>query len=69
MAFPCNQFGKQEPGSPEDITAFVANYGVKFPMMQKVEVNGAGADPCYKFLTGGTDISWNFAKFLVNGQG
>jgi glutathione peroxidase len=77
LGFPCNQFGKQEPGSEAEIGQFCAvNYGVSFPMFAKVEVNGAEAHPLYKFLkaqkrgflgTGG--IKWNFTKFLVDRAG
>ena len=68
LQFPCNQFGKEEPGTPQEIRKFVDGYGVKFPMMAKLEVNGDGADPLYKFLKKTTpdsdnvDIEWNFAK-------
>mmetsp|Transcript_26745 Transcript_26745/g.48621 ORF Transcript_26745/g.48621 Transcript_26745/m.48621 type:complete len:196 (+) Transcript_26745:16-603(+) len=72
LAFPCNQFGKQEPGTPEDILSFAKNnYGVTFPLFEKVEVNGAAAHPLFEHLkaaTGGA-VQWNFSKFLVvNGQ-
>ncbi|HPH66232.1 MAG TPA: glutathione peroxidase [Kofleriaceae bacterium] len=74
VGFPCNQFGGQEPGSPEQIAEFCsATYGVTFPMMEKVEVNGAGRHPIYKELTGLADgagykgdIRWNFEKFVVS---
>ena len=77
MGFPCNQFGAQEPGSDEQILEFVrSKYGVDFPMFSKIEVNGAGACDLYQFLKaaqadgdGKSDISWNFAKFLVDGSG
>lgn len=77
VGFPCNQFGGQEPGSPEQIAEFCsATYGVTFPMMEKVEVNGAGRHPIYKELTqvadakGHTgDIRWNFEKFVVSADG
>ncbi|HLI63804.1 MAG TPA: glutathione peroxidase [Terriglobales bacterium] len=76
LAFPCNQFGHQEPGSDEEIKEFCElNYGVEFPIFSKIEVNGEGAHPLYKFLksqkTGllGDSIKWNFTKFLVDKQG
>ena len=74
LAFPCNQFGSQEPGSNEEIKAFAnERYRVNFPMFDKVEVNGGGACPLYQWLKGSTDdngdIKWNFAKFLVNPDG
>jgi glutathione peroxidase len=77
VGFPCNQFGGQEPGSPEQIAEFCsATYGVTFPMMEKVEVNGAGRHPIYTELTQiadaeGTkgDIRWNFEKFIVSADG
>lgn len=77
IGFPCNQFGGQEPGTPEQIAEFCsATYGVTFPMMEKVEVNGPGRHPIYKELTaladaGGHsgDIRWNFEKFVVSSDG
>jgi len=77
IGFPCNQFGKQEPGSAEEIEEFCSTtYGVTFPMMEKVEVNGADRHPIYKDLTpladakGYTgDIRWNFEKFVVSADG
>jgi glutathione peroxidase len=76
LAFPCNQFGHQEPGGDEEIKEFCeANYGVEFPLFSKIEVNGDEAHPLYKFLksekTGllGDSIKWNFTKFLVDKQG
>lgn len=77
MGFPCNQFGSQEPGGSDEIKEFCTlNYGVNFQMMEKVEVNGDGAHPLYKFLKkekkgtlGSTSIKWNFAKFLVDKNG
>jgi glutathione peroxidase len=77
LGFPCNQFGGQEPGSTEDIQSFCqVNYGVTFPLSQKVDVNGGNAHPLYKYLTaakpgllGLKDIKWNFTKFLVDRQG
>src|SRR4051812_18489883 len=77
LGFPCNQFGAQDPGSDAEIGAFCQkNYGVSFPMMSKVDVNGAAAHPLYKWLTkeapgllGSTGIKWNFTKFLVGKDG
>ena len=77
LGFPCNQFGKQEPGLDAEIGAFCEkNYGVSFPMFSKVEVNGDGAHPLFKHLKGekpgvlGTEaIKWNFTKFLVGRDG
>ena len=76
LAFPCNQFGKQEPGTDEDIRGFCdRNYHVTFPLFAKIEVNGDAAHPLYKHLksqAGGliTDaIKWNFTKFLVGRDG
>ena len=77
LGVPCNQFGAQEPGSAQEITTFCStNYGVTFPMTEKVEVNGAGRHALYEMLTttadaeGHTgDIRWNFEKFLVGKNG
>ncbi|SAK58976.1 glutathione peroxidase [Caballeronia temeraria] len=77
LGFPCNQFGKQEPGDAEQIGAFCEkNYGVTFPMFAKIEVNGSNAHPLYKYLKdkepgllGIEAIKWNFTKFLVDRQG
>ena len=76
LGFPCNQFGKQDPGSNEEIQEFCQlNYGVSFPMFAKVDVNGAGADPLFKYLKRkapgllGGRIKWNFTKFLVDREG
>lgn len=77
LGFPCNQFGKQDPGSNEEIGAFCQkNYGVTFPMMEKIDVNGDTAHPLYQWLTrekpgllGTTGIKWNFTKFLVGKDG
>jgi glutathione peroxidase len=68
LAFPCNQFGEQEPGSADDIKAFAASKGVKFRMMEKVDVNGAGAHLVYLYLkdqAGISSITWNFATYFV----
>lgn len=77
VGFPCNQFGKQEPGSAEEIEQFCsANYGVTFPMFEKIEVNGPNRHPIYAELTAvadasgkAGDIEWNFEKFLVSRDG
>ena len=77
IGFPCNQFGSQDPGSNEDIAQFCQlNYGVSFPMMEKVDVNGPGVDPLFKWLRteapgllGSKSIKWNFTKFLVGKDG
>lgn len=76
IGFPCNQFGSQDPGSNDEIGAFCQkNYGVSFPMMAKIDVNGAKAHPIFTWLKeqkGGllTDgIKWNFTKFLISGDG
>ncbi len=77
LGFPCNQFGKQEPGTEEEIGAFCEkNYGVSFPMFAKVDVNGDEAHPLFKFLKqekpgvlGTEGIKWNFTKFLVGRDG
>ncbi len=77
LGFPCNQFGAQDPGSNEAIASFCqSNYGVSFPMMAKVDVNGAQADPLWKWLAeqapgllGSKGIKWNFTKFLVGRDG
>ena len=77
LGFPCNQFGKQEPGDSGEIGAFCEkSYGVTFPVFEKVEVNGDSAAPLYKDLKkaapglmGTKNIKWNFTKFLLNRQG
>ncbi|PZP32902.1 MAG: glutathione peroxidase [Roseateles depolymerans] len=77
IGFPSNEFGGQDPGSNEDIASFCEmNYGVSFPMMGKIRVNGAEAHPLWKWLKGekpgilGTEaIKWNFTKFLVGRDG
>jgi len=77
LGFPCNQFAGQEPGDADAIGAFCQkNYGVSFQMFDKIEVNGAGAHPLYKWLTqaapgllGLEAIKWNFTKFLVGRDG
>ena len=77
LGFPSNQFGSQDPGTNEEIGAFcTTNYGVSFPMMEKIDVNGSNATPLYQWLTkekpgllGSTAIKWNFTKFLVGRDG
>jgi glutathione peroxidase len=77
VGFPCNQFGGQEPGSAEEIETFCSTtYGVTFPMMEKIEVNGEGRHPIYTALTEvadaeghSGDIRWNFEKFLIAPDG
>ena len=77
LGFPCNQFGEQEPGSAEQIGAFCQkNYGVTFPMFEKIDVNGDRAHPLYKWLKqsapgllGSERIKWNFTKFLLDRNG
>ena len=76
LAFPCDQFGHQEPGDDGAIKTFCeTNYGVEFPLFSKIEVNGDAAHPLYKLLKSeksgllGESIKWNFTKFLVDKQG
>lgn len=77
LAFPCNQFGRQEPGTAEEIASFCAlNYDVTFPLFARIEVNGPDADPLYRHikaarpgLMGTRGIKWNFTKFLVGRKG
>lgn len=77
LGFPCNQFGAQEPGGADEIGAFCErNYGVSFPMFEKVDVNGDDAHPLWKWLTGEAPgllgleaVKWNFTKFLVARDG
>lgn len=75
LAFPCNQFGAQESGSPQEIRTFADGYGVTFPMFAKVDVNGFNTHPVWAHLKKqqgemlGSDIKWNFAKFLVDPAG
>lgn len=72
LGFPCNQFGGQEPGSSAEVEAFCSlNFGVTFPIFEKVEVKGENADPLFQYLTEqtGGEIKWNFTKFLVDRQG
>ena len=77
LGFPCNQFGKQEPGSSEEIAEFCSvNYGVTFPMFEKIDVNGKDTHPLYRYLKreargvlGSEPIKWNFTKFLIGREG
>lgn len=76
LGFPCNQFGKQEPGDEKSIAeGCVVNYGVTFPMFSKVDVNGKDAHPLFKYLKKelggllGSKIKWNFTKFLIDREG
>ena len=77
LGFPCNQFQNQEPGTSDDIKEFCqVNYGVSFPMFEKIEVNGKNAHPIFKYLKSnlpggifGDRIKWNFTKFLINNKG
>lgn len=77
LGFPCNQFGKQEPGDEGEISRFCElNYGVSFPLFRKIEVNGAGAHPLFVSLKkrapgllGSQGVKWNFTKFLIGRDG
>lgn len=76
LAFPCNQFNSQDPGTNEEISEFCeVNFGVSFPLFRKVDVKGDNAHPLFKYLTRETkgmvtnEIKWNFTKFLVNKNG
>lgn len=76
LAFPCNQFARQEPGDAEEIRNFCTlNYSVSFPLMAKIDVNGSDADPFFKYLKSekggllGSNIKWNFTKFLIDRDG
>lgn len=77
LGFPCNQFGKQEKGNSDEIQEFCqVNYGVSFPMFEKIEVNGKNAHPIYKYLKAelsgglfGSKIKWNFTKFMIDKNG
>jgi len=77
LGFPCNQFGKQEPGSEAEIKAFcTGRYAVSFPMFAKIDVNGGGTHPLYRWLKsqakgvmGSESIKWNFTKFLLDCAG
>ncbi|MGF1492215.1 MAG: glutathione peroxidase [Microcoleaceae cyanobacterium] len=71
VGVPCNQFGSQEPGTPDEIKNFTqTNYEVDFPLLEKQDVNGPNRSSLYQFLVGsGPDISWNFEKFVVGRDG
>ena len=77
LGFPCNQFGAQEPGSADEISEFCkVNFGVTFPLMDKIEVNGPDAAPLFDWmkgeapgLMGSKSIKWNFTKFLIDREG
>jgi glutathione peroxidase len=77
LGAPCNQFGQQEPGTPEEIATFCSTtYGVSFPLTEKLDVNGPGRHPLYRQLTAvpdaageAGDVQWNFEKFLVSPEG
>lgn len=77
LGFPCNQFGGQEPGDANEIAEFCkVNFGVTFPLMEKVDVNGPGASPLFDWLKseapgvlGTKAVKWNFTKFLIDRQG
>lgn len=76
LGFPCNQFGNQEPGNGDEIKSFCEiNYGVTFPIFEKVDVKGSTAHPIFKYLTSekpgliGSSIKWNFTKFLIDTEG
>ncbi len=77
LGVPCNQFGQQEPGTPDEIATFCSTtYGVTFPLTEKIDVNGPGRHPLYQQLTStpdpegqAGDVQWNFEKFLVSPDG
>ena len=75
LGFPCNQFGRQEPGTNAQILEFAkSRYDANFQMFEKIEVNDGGTCDLYRFLkaqevSGGADIAWNYTKFLVSGGG
>jgi len=76
LGFPCNQFGSQEPGTPQEIQAFAKSLGATFPLTEKVDVNGDDAHPLWKYLKvklpgvlGTEGIKWNFSKFLIDRNG
>lgn len=76
LGFPCNQFGKQEPGKAQEIQEFCEiNYGVTFPIFDKVDVNGSNTHPIFKYLKSnlggflGSSIKWNFTKFVIDKNG
>jgi glutathione peroxidase len=70
LGFPCNDFGGQEPGSEAEIKTFCSNrYKVTFPMFSKVKITGSDKHPLFAALTAGTDVQWNFEKFLIGKDG
>uniref|UniRef100_A0A8C4SU45 phospholipid-hydroperoxide glutathione peroxidase n=1 Tax=Erpetoichthys calabaricus TaxID=27687 RepID=A0A8C4SU45_ERPCA len=77
LGFPCNQFGKQEPGTEEEIKEFAKSYGAEFDLFSKIDVNGPHAHPLWKWMkeqpkgkgTLGNNIKWNFTKFLIDREG
>lgn len=76
LGFPCNQFGKQEPGTAKDISeGCLINYGVSFPMFSKVDVNGNNAHPLFRYLKStlpgfiSNSVKWNFTKFVIDAEG
>jgi len=76
LGFPCNQFGRQEPGDAQQIEQFCTrNYAITFPMFAKIDVNGSSAHPLYKYLQSarvgllGPSLKWNFIKFLIDRRG
>nr|UEC95874.1 glutathione peroxidase [Cyprinus carpio] len=77
LGFPCNQFGKQEPGTEAEIKEFAKGYKAEFDLFSKIEVNGDGAHPLWKWMkeqpkgrgTLGNNIKWNFTKFLIDREG
>ncbi|KAJ8664771.1 hypothetical protein QAD02_006433 [Eretmocerus hayati] len=77
LAFPCNQFNNQEPGTPEEIKEFIKKHGVTFDIFDKIDVNGPEAHPLYQWLVNqkfesdflSEPIEWNFVKFLINKEG
>ncbi|ROL51515.1 Phospholipid hydroperoxide glutathione peroxidase, mitochondrial [Anabarilius grahami] len=77
LGFPCNQFGKQEPGTEAEIKEFAKGYNAEFDLFSKIEVNGDGAHPLWKWMkdqpkgkgTLGNNIKWNFTKFLIDKEG
>ncbi|CAL8324367.1 unnamed protein product [Arctogadus glacialis] len=77
LGFPCNQFGGQEPGTDAEIKEFAKGFDAKFDLFSKIEVNGEGAHPLWKWMKAqpkgkgllGNSIKWNFTKFLINKEG
>jgi glutathione peroxidase len=70
IGFPCNQFLHQDPGDNGEIQKFCTlRYGVTFPLSQKIDVKGTNSHPLFKELSGGKNIKWNFAKFLIDRSG